>query len=134
VRRRSGPQVAQRYSRWARQTGRGFSSRWPRPERCLVVGLGLNVTLAPDELPAPTATSLLMLGSPVKDRNMLLSNIIRHLGAQVDRWRSAQGADAPRAVKLNGDSVTKVIDESSAFIGLPVNYLSGRSDSGNRPF
>jgi len=64
----------------------------PRP--VLVVGLGLNVTLAPDELPDPTATSLLMLGSSVKDRNMLLSNILRHLGAQVDRWRSARGADA----------------------------------------
>ncbi len=64
----------------------------PRP--VLIVGLGLNVTLTPAELPDPIATSLAMLGSPMTDRNILLSNILHELGVRIDRWRSVGAADA----------------------------------------
>jgi BirA family biotin operon repressor/biotin-[acetyl-CoA-carboxylase] ligase len=63
----------------------------PRP--LIVVGLGLNVTLTAEEAPDPVATSLLMLGSPVADRNVLASRILRELASRVARWRAAGGAD-----------------------------------------
>jgi BirA family biotin operon repressor/biotin-[acetyl-CoA-carboxylase] ligase len=59
----------------------------------IALGLGLNVTLTADEAPDPAATSLLMLGSSVIDRNMLARQILRELAIRIDAWRTAGGAD-----------------------------------------
>jgi BirA family transcriptional regulator, biotin operon repressor / biotin---[acetyl-CoA-carboxylase] ligase len=59
----------------------------------IVLGLGLNVTLTADEAPDPAATSLLMLGSSVTDRNTLARAILRELAIRIDAWRTAGGAD-----------------------------------------
>lgn len=56
----------------------------------IVVGLGLNVTLTADEAPDPAATSLLMLGSPVVDQNMLVRKILRELAVRVEQWCAAE--------------------------------------------
>ena len=62
------------------------------PAPVVVVGLGLNVTEAPD----PVATSLAMLGATV-DRNVLTEVVLRHLAARIDAWRTANGADGALA-------------------------------------
>ncbi len=63
-----------------------------------VVGIGLNVSLAADELPVETATSLeLAAGRPV-DRTALLVDLLEALGGQYDRWRGA-GGDATAGLK-----------------------------------
>jgi BirA family biotin operon repressor/biotin-[acetyl-CoA-carboxylase] ligase len=45
----------------------------------LVVGTGLNVSLRADELPVPTATSLVLEGSATTDREVLLRAYLRAL-------------------------------------------------------
>jgi BirA family biotin operon repressor/biotin-[acetyl-CoA-carboxylase] ligase len=51
------------------------------------------VTLTAEEAPDPVATSLLMLGSSVTDRNTLARRILRELALRIDAWRGAGGAD-----------------------------------------
>ena len=63
------------------------------PTSVIVLGLGLNVTLTADEAPDPVATSLLLLGSSVTDRNTLARRILRELALRIDAWRTAGGAD-----------------------------------------
>ncbi len=72
----------------------GILAEAAMPEPVIVVGLGLNVALTPEEAPDPAATSLLLLGSPVTDRNMLVRGILRELATRIDAWRAAGGADA----------------------------------------
>lgn len=62
-----------------------------RADTAAVVGLGLNVTLTPDEIPVPTATSLLLAGATVPDRAPLLAALLRSLATWHDRWTEAGG-------------------------------------------
>lgn len=61
----------------------------------VVLGIGLNVTVRPDELPTgPTgqpATSLQLAGSPAPDRDPLLRALLREIATWYDRWRRAGG-------------------------------------------
>ncbi len=57
----------------------------------VVVGTGLNVSLTPDELPVPTATSLALEGSATTDREVLLRAYLRALEHRYGRWRSTGG-------------------------------------------
>jgi BirA family biotin operon repressor/biotin-[acetyl-CoA-carboxylase] ligase len=61
----------------------------------VVVGMGLNVSLSADELPVPTATSLLLEGGATTDREILLRAYLRALEHRYGRWRAALGD--PRA-------------------------------------
>jgi biotin-(acetyl-CoA carboxylase) ligase len=72
----------------------GILAEVAAPDSVIVVGLGLNVTLKPDEAPDARATSLLMLGSTMLDRSALLGAVLAELSARIDRWRSAGGPDA----------------------------------------
>jgi BirA family biotin operon repressor/biotin-[acetyl-CoA-carboxylase] ligase len=65
----------------------------------IVIGIGLNVTLMPSELPDLGATSLLQLGASELDRNVLIVALLQSLGDWMDHWRTAGGADE----KLIGD-------------------------------
>jgi BirA family biotin operon repressor/biotin-[acetyl-CoA-carboxylase] ligase len=55
----------------------------------IVVGVGLNVTQAPNEVGSPGATSLLDLGVSAPDRDQLVCSMLRELGGRVVQWRSA---------------------------------------------
>ncbi|MFD0343658.1 biotin--[acetyl-CoA-carboxylase] ligase [Streptomyces sp. NPDC127117] len=57
----------------------------------IVVGIGLNVSLRADELPAPTAASLALAGAVSTDRETLLRGVLRSLEHWYDRWRAADG-------------------------------------------
>lgn len=50
-----------------------------------VCGWGVNVSMAPSELPVPHATSLLIAGLPT-DKSVLVSGILARLGDLVQRW------------------------------------------------
>ena len=52
----------------------------------VVLGAGLNVTQTEAELPVPTATSLLLAGSAVTDRDTLLRAYLRALADRYTRW------------------------------------------------
>ncbi|GFG51731.1 biotin--[acetyl-CoA-carboxylase] ligase [Mycolicibacterium agri] len=79
----------------------GILAEVAAPAPVVVVGLGVNVTEAPD----PAATSLSLLGATV-DRTELAEAVLRHLAARVDAWRAADGADATLAADYRARSVT----------------------------
>jgi BirA family transcriptional regulator, biotin operon repressor / biotin---[acetyl-CoA-carboxylase] ligase len=68
------------------------------PKPVVVVGIGLNVTMTSDELPAPVATSLLLLASPVTDRAVVLTALLNQLALRARAWRMAGGVDAQLAL------------------------------------
>jgi BirA family biotin operon repressor/biotin-[acetyl-CoA-carboxylase] ligase len=57
----------------------------------IVIGLGLNVTLRPDELPVPGATSLAIEHAAATDRDPLVREILRRTEHWYDRWLAAKG-------------------------------------------
>ena len=79
----------------------GILAEVAAPEPVVVVGLGLNVTEAPD----PVATSLSMLGAAA-DRMDVAEAVLRHLAARIGSWRTANGADATLAADYRSRSVT----------------------------
>ncbi|MEV5435668.1 biotin--[acetyl-CoA-carboxylase] ligase [Streptomyces sp. NPDC052682] len=60
----------------------------------VVVGVGVNVSLRADELPVPTAGSLLLAGAVSTDRDPLLRGVLRALEQWYVRWREAGGDPA----------------------------------------
>lgn len=56
-----------------------------------VIGIGLNVTTARDELPVPTSTSLVLEGAIVTDRGQLLAAVLNPLAVLLGQWRAAGG-------------------------------------------
>ncbi|GII90966.1 biotin--[acetyl-CoA-carboxylase] ligase [Sinosporangium siamense] len=66
-----------------------------RVDSCVVIGIGLNVTLRPDELPVPTATSLAIEEAACVDREPLAKAILRDIEETYRDWIAADGdADA----------------------------------------
>ncbi|WP_158018969.1 biotin--[acetyl-CoA-carboxylase] ligase [Mycobacterium basiliense] len=67
-----------------------------------VIGVGLNVTQAPEEVDGPGATSLFDLGVSAPDRDQLACRLLRELAARIAQWRLAdpQLITAYRAVSL----------------------------------
>jgi BirA family biotin operon repressor/biotin-[acetyl-CoA-carboxylase] ligase len=61
----------------------------------VVIGIGVNVTVRPEELPVPQATSIAIEGG-ITDRQPLLTEILRRLERRIQHWTEAGGD--PRAV------------------------------------
>ncbi|MEW2358573.1 biotin--[acetyl-CoA-carboxylase] ligase [Spirillospora sp. NPDC029432] len=57
----------------------------------VIVGCGLNVGLREEELPVPTATSLLIEGAPMSDRAPLLRAILREFETWYREWTALGG-------------------------------------------
>ncbi|MFF5258702.1 biotin--[acetyl-CoA-carboxylase] ligase [Actinomadura viridis] len=57
----------------------------------LIAGIGLNVGLREEELPVPTATSLLVEGAPLSDRAPLLRAILREFATWYREWTALDG-------------------------------------------
>jgi BirA family biotin operon repressor/biotin-[acetyl-CoA-carboxylase] ligase len=62
-----------------------------------VVGVGLNVSQRQDELPVPTATSLVLEGASTTDRTVVLREVLRALDALFVQWQADSG-DASRGL------------------------------------
>ncbi len=63
----------------------------PGAPPAVVVGIGLNVTMRPDELPIPEATSLLLAGAKATDRDPLLREVLRRFEQHYLAWCAAGG-------------------------------------------
>jgi BirA family biotin operon repressor/biotin-[acetyl-CoA-carboxylase] ligase len=57
----------------------------------IVLGVGLNVSQDADELPTPSATSLLLAGAATVDRDTVLRAVLRSLADRYRRWCDAGG-------------------------------------------
>jgi BirA family biotin operon repressor/biotin-[acetyl-CoA-carboxylase] ligase len=72
--------------------------RIERPGGALaVVGVGLNVSQSAEELPVPTATSLVLEDAATADRTVVLREVLRTLDALFLQWRADRG-DAARGL------------------------------------
>jgi len=58
-------------------------------ESRVVIGMGLNVTLQVEDLPVPTATSLLIAGASMLDRTILLADYLAAFSTHYRRWAAA---------------------------------------------
>ncbi|ORX05570.1 biotin--acetyl-CoA-carboxylase ligase [Mycolicibacillus trivialis] len=83
----------------------GILAEVAAPAAVIVVGLGLNVTMTAEEAPDPAATSLSLLGAAT-DRTALAAAVLHALGARIDAWRRAGGADAALIDDYRRHSVT----------------------------
>ncbi|MFT4298573.1 MAG: biotin--[acetyl-CoA-carboxylase] ligase [Aeromicrobium sp.] len=64
-----------------------------------VIGIGLNVSVTADDLPVPTATSLLLEGAASTDRTDVLRRLLDHLDSWYRRW--IDGADVRTAYRAD---------------------------------
>lgn len=64
-----------------------------RVDDAVVVGIGLNVSTRPEELPVETATSLEIAGG-ITDREILTKELLRALGRRYAHWRDTAGSMA----------------------------------------
>ncbi|UKA60043.1 biotin--[acetyl-CoA-carboxylase] ligase [Arthrobacter sp. FW306-2-2C-D06B] len=90
----------------------------------VILGTGLNVTLGEDELPVPTATSLLLEGATTTDRTVLLRN---YLSRFASLYRSFCNADGdPTAGLAGGSSLHKRVEAVMVTLGREVKaHLPG---------
>ena len=95
----------------------------------IVVGLGLNVSLTPDDLPDPAAVSLGMLGFDV-DRTELTVSLLRALSERLEQWRAgdrtAMAADYRAMSTTIGTQVRAILPGDAEIIGT----ATGIDDSG----
>jgi BirA family transcriptional regulator, biotin operon repressor / biotin---[acetyl-CoA-carboxylase] ligase len=59
--------------------------------RAVVVGIGVNVSTTPEELPVPTATSFAIEGVGYMDRTAFLAALLAAMGRRYLQWLSADG-------------------------------------------
>jgi len=84
----------------------------------VVLGTGLNVSLAEDELPVPTATSLLVEGSATLDRTAILQNYLSRFAALYRSFCNADGD--PAAGLAGGSSLHKRVEAVLVTLGREV--------------
>jgi len=84
----------------------------------VVLGTGLNVSLAEDELPVPTATSLLVEGSTTLDRTAILLNYLSRFAALYRSFCNADGD--PSAGLAGGPSLHKRVEAVLVTLGREV--------------
>jgi BirA family biotin operon repressor/biotin-[acetyl-CoA-carboxylase] ligase len=92
----------------------GILAEVASPESVIVVGLGLNVTLSPQEAGQPNATSLLELGVADPDRDGLARRLLLELGNRLADWREGAGAN---------DRLIADYHDRSATIGAQVRIM-----------
>lgn len=76
-----------------------------------VVGIGLNVDLAEDELPVPHATSLRLVGATT-DRTAVLVRLLHHLDAGYRRWSAGDLRTVREAYRERCDTLGRTVDVS----------------------
>ena len=95
----------------------------------VVVGIGLNVTLRTNELPAPHATSVALAGGSVTDRDTLLRALLRDFGSCYAAWAAADGDP-------ESSGLAAAYREACSTLGTPVRaempggaVVAGRADA-----
>jgi BirA family transcriptional regulator, biotin operon repressor / biotin---[acetyl-CoA-carboxylase] ligase len=120
-------------------TGIGAGLKWPNdvlagggklagilaevaaPQQCIVVGLGLNVTLRSAEIGTPEATSLSELGVSSPDRHQLIGELLRRLGERIVEWRNADAnlaADYRARCLTIGARVRAILPDGREIVGV----------------
>jgi BirA family transcriptional regulator, biotin operon repressor / biotin---[acetyl-CoA-carboxylase] ligase len=69
------------------------------PSDAVVVGIGVNVSMRPDELPSRTATSLAIEGAATTDRDPILRALLREFSRRYVAWRDGGGGAGAGGVR-----------------------------------
>lgn len=69
----------------------GILAEVAAPQRVVVLGIGLNVAVTPDELGQAQATSMQILGAAT-DRTEVARILLGELGTRIQAWRGGDGA------------------------------------------
>jgi len=97
----------------------GILAEVASPQPVVVVGIGLNVTVGPNEIDQPGATSVLVAGGDT-DREALVLNVLRYLGERIAVWRGAPGdvlEDYRRHSGTIGAQVRALLPGGREFVG-----------------
>jgi BirA family biotin operon repressor/biotin-[acetyl-CoA-carboxylase] ligase len=92
-------------------------------DRTVVLGIGINVSLVTDELPIPTATSLLLEGGSVV-REELLASVLVHLAKRLSQWRAGDHSlvsDYRAACVTIGRNVEVTLPDQAVLTGVAVD-------------
>lgn len=83
-----------------------------------VVGIGLNISLEADDLPVPTATSLLLEGFD-PDPNPVVAGVLRHFAAYYARWQAEGSLRAEYEARCAsvGSELTITVEPSTVIHG-----------------
>jgi BirA family transcriptional regulator, biotin operon repressor / biotin---[acetyl-CoA-carboxylase] ligase len=84
----------------------GVLSEVAAPNTFVVIGIGLNVTLSPEEAGNPVAISLLDAGVAAPDRDRLVHRLLSKLGMRINDWRIAGGLDEKLMADYRARSAT----------------------------
>ncbi len=71
-----------------------------------VAGVGVNITLREDELPVPTATSLVLSNAAVTDRDAILQAVLQEIASRYGGWRADGGVGTEAVSAYRGMCVT----------------------------
>ncbi|MEZ2391293.1 biotin--[acetyl-CoA-carboxylase] ligase [bacterium RCC_150] len=90
----------------------------------VILGTGLNVTMEQDELPVPTATSLLLEGASTTDRTVILKSYLSRFSSLYRSFCNADGD--PTAGLSGGSSLHKRVEAVMVTLGREVKaHLPG---------
>jgi BirA family biotin operon repressor/biotin-[acetyl-CoA-carboxylase] ligase len=88
------------------------------PAPPVILGVGLNVTLAAADLPVPTATSVILEQPRTADRTLLLKSYLSHFAVLYRSFCNADGD--PRAGMAGGPSLHKRVEAVMVTLGKQV--------------
>jgi len=115
-----------------------FATKWPNDVICesgkvagvlcerygagVIVGIGVNVSTTPEELPVDTATSIFIESGIELDRNELLPTILLSFRELFARWDDGEDLVATyRALsKTIGNEVRVILPDSRAIVGVAI--------------
>jgi len=90
----------------------------------VILGVGLNVSLAEEELPVPTATSLALEGATTTDRTALLKSYLSRFARLYRSFCNSEGD--PAAGLVGGPSLHKRVESAMVTLGREVRaHLPG---------
>jgi BirA family biotin operon repressor/biotin-[acetyl-CoA-carboxylase] ligase len=92
----------------------------------VIIGIGINVTTASDELPVPTASSILLASQLVIDRNELLISFLNRFAQDYADWSAGNyPLERYRAVSSTmGHSISALHPDGSTISGRAVDISS----------
>jgi len=73
-------------------------------EAGIIVGVGINVTMSAQQLPVPTASSILLESAITLDRNTLLATFLQQFAANFAAWES--GSDFVAAYQSHSSTIS----------------------------
>ncbi|MFP3578542.1 biotin--[acetyl-CoA-carboxylase] ligase [Arthrobacter sp. SIMBA_036] len=93
----------------------------------VILGMGLNVTLTEEELPVPTATSLVLEGATTTDRTALLKSYLSRFARLYRSFCNSEGD--PAAGLAGGSSLHKRVETAMVTLGREVRaHLPGDNE------